>query len=160
MPLPLSCPFTRISSFENFFRRTLTFLGSKQCDQMATTTKIWQITCLIYQSIKILPNTKWTLSKWQKCLNIMPKCWNFAKSYFEAISTSSFFKWPSPASFMVYLRLFKKQHYNFYNICEKMSIQYPVPGIEPTTSSPITTWPGLRFIQWFFGLEVYQNILL
>ena len=39
-----------------------------------TTTKICQITYIIYKSkLKIMPNTIWTLSKW-------PKWWHFAKS--------------------------------------------------------------------------------
>ena len=46
-----------------------------------------------------------------------------------------FFKnWPTPASFCLFL-VFWNKHYKFFttNICEKMSIQYMVPGFEPMT---------------------------
>ena len=43
--------------------------------------KICPIALQICQNkLKILPNTKWTLSKWPKCFNILPKWRNFAKS--------------------------------------------------------------------------------
>ena len=46
-----------------------------------TTMKICPLALQICQNkLKILPNTKWTLSKWPKCFNILPKWWNFAKS--------------------------------------------------------------------------------
>ena len=42
---------------------------------------------------------------------------------------------PFPASFIIYFWSFSHKHYNFYNnICEKLSIQYLLPGFEPTTS--------------------------
>ena len=45
-----------------------------------------------------------------------------------------FKKWANPGLFSFIIGLFK-QTLNFFttNICEKMSIQYMVPGIEPTT---------------------------
>ena len=45
-----------------------------------------------------------------------------------------FFKWASPGLFYVYFRSFQTNIAIFTtNICEKMSIQYTVPGFEPTT---------------------------
>ena len=45
-----------------------------------------------------------------------------------------FFKWANHGLFFVYFRSFQTNNTIFTtNICEKMSIQYPVPGIEPTT---------------------------
>ena len=58
-------------------------------------------------------------------------------------------KWANPGLFYRLVSVFSsKHHYNFYKkICVKMSIQYMVPGFEPTTfgdeSPPITTRPGL-----------------
>ena len=47
--------------------------------------KICPIALQICQNkLKILPNTKWTLSKWPKCFNIVPKWRNFAKSVHTA----------------------------------------------------------------------------
>ena len=44
--------------------------------------------------------------------------------------------WPTPASFSFIFGLFK-QTLQFFttNICEKMSIQFTVPGFKPTTFS-------------------------
>ena len=47
---------------------------------------------------------------------------------------SGFFKWANPGLFFVYFGLFKQTLQIFTtNICEKMSIQYTVPGFEPMT---------------------------
>ena len=54
---------------------------------------------------------------------------------------------PTSASFIVYFRSFQTNIKIFTAIYVKRSIQYPVPGFEPTTSlcesPPITTRPGL-----------------
>ena len=70
-----------------------------QCDQMdrlfaqfwpISAMKICPIAYRISQiNLKILLNIKWTLSKWQKFFNIMPKWWNFAKSGQTKLSLES-----------------------------------------------------------------------
>ena len=59
-----------------------------------------------------------------------------------------FKKWANPGLFFVYFRNFQTNIKNFKTkICQKMSIQYTVPGFEPRPSEreslPITTRPGL-----------------
>ena len=45
-----------------------------------STMKICPIAYKMCQNLlKIMPNTKWTLSKWPKLFNGVPKWWNFAK---------------------------------------------------------------------------------
>ena len=52
--------------------------------------KICPIALQICQNkLKILPNTKWTLSKWPKCFNIVPKWRNCAKSCHTGIGLRS-----------------------------------------------------------------------
>ena len=72
---------------------------------------------------------------------------------------SYFLNGPTPASFIVNFRSFQTNIITiFTSICEKMSIQYAVPGFEPTTlepeSSPITTGPDTSSND-FVMLELY-----
>ena len=55
---------------------------------------------------------------------------------FERSFNSFFFKnGPNPASFIIYFWSFQTNIITIFttNICEKMSIQYTVPGFEPMT---------------------------
>ena len=54
---------------------------------------------------------------------------------FESKLSKTFYKLANPASFIVYFRSFQANIITIFttNMCEKMSIQYIVPGFEPTT---------------------------
>ena len=73
------------------------------------------------------------------------------------LMNSTVFKnnWPTLASFIIYFWSFQTNIITNFttNWCEKNSIQYMVPGLEPMTSwhdyPPITTRPGLP--QFLFG---------
>ena len=78
--------------------------------------------------------------------------WATATSHLQCliIDMKSFFKkkWANPGLFFVYFRSFQTNNTIFTtNQCEKISIQYTVPGLNPQPliheSSSITTRPGL-----------------
>ena len=80
-----------------------------------------------------------------------PSLWDvpLSISFFLLLYVSSFlFSMGQRRPLFRLFLVFSNKHYNFYNKSMwKMSIQYTVPGFEPTTleheSSPITTRPGL-----------------
>ena len=67
----------------------------------------------------------------------------------SVVNEEPFFKMGHPRPVFRFIFVFSSKHYNFYskNICEKMPIQYMVPGFELTTfkheSLPITTRPRI-----------------
>ena len=61
-----------------------------------------------------------------------------------------FFKWANPGLFLVYFRPFQTNVTIFTtNKCEKISIQYTVPGFEPTTFG---MWDPPNFMHLFVKL--------
>ena len=82
------------------------------------TIKICPIAKQIWQNkFKIWLNTKWTLSKWSKCFNVVPKWRNFAKSGHTGPSYPFFSKtWinPCPSLFFSSLPFVWRR----LNVCE------------------------------------------
>ena len=62
------------------------------------------------------------------------RTWDRKLSLLNLLPLSHFFKkWDTPVSFS-FIFVFSNKHCNFYNkLLRKMSIQYLVPGFEPTT---------------------------
>ena len=81
----------------------------------------------IFISPKIHGKGKWRKRLWIKFL-------------LSFVTLNRSVKWAIAGLFYCLFLVFSSKYFNFYNICEKISIQYPVPRFKPTTS---WTWVTL-----------------